>query len=260
MRTCAFLVLLLLGVASHAQEFAPATLEGFIYTTSTRDPRDPVRYPPRSGILSRGGIHTPVNVTGLVRGFAAGPYTWVKTGARAGVLTIVTPNAETRLDLTFTSSAGGTYREPVGGDPGFVTGEFSLAALPVSRAPAMVNLSTRTPVAANGTAIQGFSVAGETPRRLLLRAVGPSLALFGVGNAMPDPALTVFSGTTAIAANRGWGGADTLVAAFASAGAFPLPASSRDCALILTLAPGNYTAQTTSPTGGEVLLEIYFLD
>ena len=44
-----------------------------------------------------------------------------------------------------------------------------------------------------------------------------------------------------------------------SGGAFPLPATSADSALLVNLAPGAYTAQVTSGdnTAGTVLFELY---
>ena len=57
-----------------------------------------------------------------------------------------------------------------------------------------------------------------------------------------------------IAANGAWG-------ATASSVAFPLLSGSKDSALILTLAPGVYTAEVTSASGASAigLVEIYEL-
>jgi hypothetical protein len=95
---------------------------------------------------------------------------------------------------------------------------------------------------------------------VLVRAVGPSLAAFGVGNVAANPELAVFRGTTSLATNAGWAGAATLAAAFSATGAFALPPTSRDCALMLALEPGAYTAQVRDPAGGEVLVEVFFID
>jgi len=56
-----------------------------------------------------------------------------------------------------------------------------------------------------------------------------------------------------------WGGAAALAAAFAQAGAFPLPDDSRDAALLVTLPPGSYTAQISGVggTGGRAIVEVY---
>jgi hypothetical protein len=126
--------------------------------------------------------------------------------------------------------------------------------------PRLVNVSVAKRLAANATLSAGFVIAGTTPVTVLLRAVGPGLAPFGVSDALADPVLTVYrTGTpAAIATNDNWGGGAELRDVFTSVGAFSLAAN--DAALPLTLAPGNYTAQTAAGTAaGTVLIEVYEL-
>jgi hypothetical protein len=122
----------------------------------------------------------------------------------------------------------------------------------------LVNLSARHVVGADADAlVAGFNVVGSSSITLLIRGVGPALRDFGVANAIDDPTLQVFRGDTQLAFNDDW---ESSVSAIARAvGAFPLPAGSKDAALLLTVAPGAYTirlanAQTRS---GEGLIEIY---
>jgi hypothetical protein len=132
-----------------------------------------------------------------------------------------------------------------------------------------INLSTRGFVQANGgLLIGGVYVSGTSPKRLLIRAVGPTLASFGLTTALPDPVLTVYSGQAAIATNDDWGtvasGAPTatdISAAAAAVGAFALNSGSKDAALLVTLPPGAYTAQVTGKgtNSGVILFEIYEL-
>ena len=131
----------------------------------------------------------------------------------------------------------------------------------------VVNLSTRGMVAPGTvpTLIGGFVIEGET-RRVLVRAIGPSLAAFGVTDAVADPFLYIQKSTTTIRFNGNWGAsldADEIARVSAEAGAFPLERSSKDAALIVELPPGNYTASVVSEsaptTGGTALLEIYIL-
>ena len=80
--------------------------------------------------------------------------------------------------------------------------------------------------------------------------------------ALTRPRLTVFRGTEALAANAGWTAAENpleIARAGALVGAFPLVTGSGDTALLLELAPGNYTAQVSGPpgAGGVALLEVY---
>lgn len=126
----------------------------------------------------------------------------------------------------------------------------------------LVNLSARNRVDA-GTAllIAGFYVSGTGTQRVLLRAVGPTLATLGVTGALADPRLEVFDANGAkLAEDDNWNAA--LAATFSSVGAFALPAGSRDAALVLTLAAGRgYTAQVSGVGGatGEALVEVYEL-
>lgn len=127
--------------------------------------------------------------------------------------------------------------------------------------PRLVNVSARTNVGTgDAILIAGFVIGGETPVRILVRAVGPTLASFGVTDVLPDPKLEVFRSQTKVAENDNWGGNNTTATVFNTVGAFPLSApTSRDAALVVTLQPGTYTAQVTGAGGttGVALIEIY---
>ena len=125
-----------------------------------------------------------------------------------------------------------------------------------------VNLSTRAQVrTGDGVLIGGFVVQGPAYKRMLIRAVGPTLAGFGVAGALLDPILTVYSGQTVIATNDRWqsDNATVITAASSSVGAFALAQNSQDAALLITLPPGGYTVEVKgkSDTQGVALLEIY---
>ena len=110
--------------------------------------------------------------------------------------------------------------------------------------------------------IPGFTIAGPGTVRLLLRAVGPTLAGFGVDGALSDPQLALYNAATAVAENGDWGAganAAEIASAAMQVGAFALPAGSRDSALLLSLAAGAYTATVSGMGGatGTVLVEIY---
>ena len=133
--------------------------------------------------------------------------------------------------------------------------------------PRLVNVSARTQVGTgDNILIAGFVIGGTTPVRVLVRAVGPTLGVFGVGGVLADPVLVISSGSSLVARNDNWGGTPELVSAFSSVGAFALsPATSLDAAVIATLAPGSYTAQISgAPAGtttgtGVALVEVYEL-
>lgn len=124
----------------------------------------------------------------------------------------------------------------------------------------LVNLSTRGPVGTGSNVmIAGFVIGGQGEREVLIRASGPSLSLFGLSGVLPDPILTLLSGSTVLATNQGWRGASDIATAAAQVGAFPWSPGSLDSAILTTLAPGNYTAQVSGASGdtGTALVEVY---
>jgi hypothetical protein len=191
----------------------------------------------------------------------AGWTTATGDGSAAGGFALApgTANAVLRPSL-----APGAYTAAVlpapGAEPGVALVEIYDAER-AALAPPLVNLSARTALAADGDVTAGFVLEGATPRTVLIRAVGPSLAGFGVPGPLADPRLTLFSGDLGFLTNDDWRGTPTLVARAQAAGAFPLPADSRDAVLLATLPPGAYTARVTAPPAqsGVVLLEVYLL-
>ncbi len=135
-----------------------------------------------------------------------------------------------------------------------------------SLAQKLTNLSARAAVGTGeSTLISGLVVGGSAPKRVLIRAAGPSLAQFGVTGALTRPALALFAATGAVLAqNSAWStsaDAAAIAAAAARVGAFAFGATTADSALILNLPPGAYTAQVTGVAGatGTALLEVYEL-
>lgn len=130
-----------------------------------------------------------------------------------------------------------------------------------SKAATVVNVSTRANVSPSQLMTAGFVITGGS-KTVLIRAVGPTLGAYGVGNANTDPKLTLFSGQTVIATNDNWGdagNANEIPTASAQVGAFALTAGSRDAVLLVQLQPGAYTAQVSSAgsSAGDALVEAY---
>ena len=112
------------------------------------------------------------------------------------------------------------------------------------------------------TLIVGFAVSGSGGRSLLVRGVGPTLESFNVSGALGDPRITMFAGSTQMAANDDWGqapNASTIASTGITVGAFPLPAGSRDSAWLNTLAAGGYSVHVVGAGGatGVALMETY---
>ncbi len=124
--------------------------------------------------------------------------------------------------------------------------------------PRLINISARNQVGTGSDVmIAGFTIAGTGPKTVLIRAVGPTLAQFGVPGTLVDPKLEVYSGSTKINENDNWGA--SLAPTFGAVGAFGLTAGSKDAALLVTLQPGGYTVQVSGADGGtgEAIVEIY---
>lgn len=171
------------------------------------------------------------------------------------------------LTLTPVANQAGTTTVTVTATDSVATSTRSFT-LTVSASPnpgRLVNLSVLSTVTAAdplftlGVVVGGAGTAGSKP--LLLRAVGPALASFGVTGALADPALQFFSGETVIAANDNWGGGAAQSAAFTAVGAFAYATpTSKDAAIFAEAVPaGNYTLQVRGVSGatGTVLAELY---
>jgi hypothetical protein len=130
----------------------------------------------------------------------------------------------------------------------------------------VVNLSTRGRVSGGDrNLILGFVIKGSESMRVLIRGVGPTLRSFGITSPLARPQLTVFDASSVVVSeNRGWRTAtdpDGLAQIMKQVGAFDL-GSADDTAIVLNLAPGNYTAQISGQGGGQgiALGEVYAVD
>jgi len=123
----------------------------------------------------------------------------------------------------------------------------------------LVNISTRMTVGAGeNQAIAGFIISGTASKDLVVRALGPSLAQFGVPGVLGDPALEIHDQSGAvIATNHDW--QETQKATLEASGL--APQNDAEAAIRITLPPGRYTAVMSSETGmsGVGLVELYDL-
>jgi uncharacterized delta-60 repeat protein len=193
---------------------------------------------------------------------------------RVGGFALASGSADAALLVTLEP---GSYTAQVSAPPGAAAGnalvevyDASLTTTPAATEPRLINIATRGRIAQAGESlIAGIVISGATPKKVLIRAVGPGLALFGVPGALADPTLIVTgtssAGVAVFASNDNWnitrtGVYDSAIdSAAVSVGAFPLPFLSADACLLLTLAPGNYTAQVTGKSNGTgvALIEVY---
>jgi hypothetical protein len=122
----------------------------------------------------------------------------------------------------------------------------------------LANISTRGLVQrADNVLIGGFIIGGSDPAKVLVRAIGPSLKNFGIGNALNDPILEVHDANGAVISNDDW--RNTQEQDIAATG-IP-PTDDHEAAVLSTLSPGNYTAivRGKSDTTGIALVEVYML-
>ena len=134
----------------------------------------------------------------------------------------------------------------------------------------LVNMSARKRIDnANQSLTAGFSINGNVPKRVLIRAVGPSLNQFLNGAELDDSTLTLNrligpagEAVGVVLANDDWhkeGNAAEIITVAASVGAFPLVEGGADAAVLVTLPTGNYTVQVgrKGQSVGDALIEVY---
>ena len=127
----------------------------------------------------------------------------------------------------------------------------------------LVNISTRLQVRTEGEVlIGGFIMRGDAPKRVLIRAIGPSLSS-QVQGALLDPQLELFDGAgNQIATSEFW--ADANKQAIVDTGI--APTFYREAAILATLPSSSdgtaYTAivRGAGATNGIALVEVYDLD
>jgi len=107
--------------------------------------------------------------------------------------------------------------------------------------------------------IGGFIINGSAPKRVLIRAIGPSLTRFGITDPLLNPVLELHGGagfTTIV--NNNW--RDTQEDDIQNTG-LP-PTNDLESAIVATLAPGPYTAivKGNGNTSGVALVEVYDLN
>ena len=126
----------------------------------------------------------------------------------------------------------------------------------------LANISTRAPVGANDNMmIAGFVLGGTNSNdRIIVRGLGPSLAVMGVSDALIDPRLELRdSNGVLLQANNDWQDDAAQVSALNAAGL--TPTNSLESAMAVTLPPGTYTALLAGVNNGTGigLVEIYDL-
>ena len=183
-------------------------------------------------------------------------------GARIGAFALASPTSKDAA-LIHSLTTGGYSAQVTGAGTGVALAEiYDASDAYTDLSLRFTNLSARTRVGTGGDIlIAGFALAGTSPKTLLIRAIGPALAQFGVAGFLADPVLEIYRDAQLIADNDNWPGTSDLQNSAAAVGAFFLPINSTDAAVILTLPAGPYTAQVrgANDTTGVALIEVYEL-
>lgn len=123
----------------------------------------------------------------------------------------------------------------------------------------LANISTRGSVqAGDSVMIGGFILGGQDRAKILIRALGPSLAEFGVAETLSNPALELRDANGAVLQrNQNW--RETQETAIRATG-LP-PGRDAEAAMVADLTPGAYTAIVSGEDGGGgvALVEIFNL-
>ena len=234
------------------------TLGSLGITTALAAPKLELYRSERNGastlIASNTGWSTGGNLSAIIAATEkAGAYALGATSADSVIFTTLAPGAYTAVISTANNTPGVALAEV-----------YDLSAPAVGQK--LFNISTRANTGSgDSTLIAGIVVSGTVPKRVLIRGVGPTLTALGVQGALAQAQLTLINkdGVT-VATNSSWStspDAAAIAAVSAQVGAFALGAASADAAMILSLAPGSYSAQVVGANGtsGIAIIEIYEL-
>jgi uncharacterized delta-60 repeat protein len=169
-----------------------------------------------------------------------------------------TDNLESAIDATLAPAA---YTAVVRGN-GNTSGGALIEAydLNPSAGSKLANISTRAFVSTGDDIVIAGVILGNGggSGRIVVRGIGPSLAAFGVPNALANPTLELRNSSgTVLSSNNDWQDDPAQVTELIAAGL--APSNSLEPALIATLAPGRYTALLAGQTNGTGvgLVEVY---
>ncbi|HEY9155145.1 MAG TPA: immunoglobulin domain-containing protein [Opitutaceae bacterium] len=176
------------------------------------------------------------------------------------------PNGSKDSAVVLTLNPGGGYTAQLSGK----NGATGIGMIEVYEADStatdarLINISTRSQTqTGSGIQIAGFIISGNQSKKVLIRALGPTLTQYSVNGVLDDPVLSLFSGQTKIGENDDWSSTTdnttAVEAATTGSNAVALTRGTTDSAMVVTLAPGGYTAQVSGKSGhtGVTLIEVY---
>ncbi|MEY2563988.1 MAG: hypothetical protein QOH88_2181 [Verrucomicrobiota bacterium] len=142
-----------------------------------------------------------------------------------------------------------------------LNGEEDIYYVHVAPPPQLLNISSRARVLADDKVlIAGFIISGTTPKKVLIRGIGPSLN--GVGATLSNPTLELHQGDATLVTNDDWKTRSDGTSQQAEIENTTIPPSNNlESAMVVTLAPGNYSAILAGKDGstGIGVVEVYDL-
>jgi hypothetical protein len=191
----------------------------------------------------------------------SGHFFAVYAGDSIQTLATVAENSSSNTNATtdtFPVAAGTTYTISAGS-----TQQYSgTLVLTLTSAPAytgsLLNLSTRMAVGTGNDVLIGGFILRNGPKKVVIRAIGPSLAQSGISNTLSDPFLELHDAAgTLITQNNNWQDDPDQAGAIQASGL--APRDPRESAVIVTLPASSYTAiiRGVNNTTGVALVEVY---
>ena len=174
------------------------------------------------------------------------------------------PTSDNESALVLDLPAGGYTAIVRGVNGGLGVALVEAYDLQTTSAARLINLSTRAVVrTGDNVVIGGIVISGSAPKRVLFRALGPSLTAAGVSGALSDPTIEIVNAQgVRVAYNDDWSGDTDNTAGEVSAAGLA-PSSQLESALVITLPPGGYTAIVrgyTSPSTGVALTGVGLIE
>lgn len=157
--------------------------------------------------------------------------------------------------------APGSYTAVMRGDGNAAgVGLLEVYDLDATASAVLANISTRGIVqTGDNVMVAGFILgAGEADSRVVVRALGQSLAGMGVSNPLPDPTLQLINSNGALVQQSdNWQENATQAAELGTLGL--APSNALESAIVAILPPGTYTAVVADKNGnsGTGLVEVY---
>src|SRR5437868_2583213 len=173
-----------------------------------------------------------------------------------GIYAPFRPGNESEPAIAITLQPG-SYTAVVRGKNG--TTGIALAEVYIATGNSIENVSSRALVGTGDDALIGGLITTGDTGEFVFRALGPSLAQFGITNPLPNPRVELYdSNGQLIQYNDDWMDDQQQADQVDAKGL--APPNWLDSALVVTLAPGNYTAIVKAGDGntsGVALLEVY---